>query len=366
MNRIVDWSVVAALLIFFFVCGCKDKEKKNSIPASAAVTKSITEGPASLTLTLQPAELPFTHRAEVTVEAVADKDVTINLANYESGFQEGEHQFEFRLRKLTQKDAEPLPEGRLRWSQRFELEFFLPGEYELPPAALTFVHIATAKDQSSGTREIASAPRELKTEAIKVIAQATEAAQLAPEELKKIEVLPPVELKEPLSRWWLAAIPTGLAVFALVLLLLQRRARQKALVQEYIPADEWARRQIAALVAAELIAKGLVQEFYYRISAIVRGYIERRYGVSAPEMTTEEFLTATAGDFRFAGSSASELQAFLTACDLVKYARQKPATGEWNGLLRTAVQFVERTRETDERTTEQMTAPSATAIGAAT
>jgi hypothetical protein len=68
-------------------------------------------------------------------------------------------------------------------------------------------------------------------------------------------------------------------------------------------------------------------------------------------MTTEEFLAATAGDFRFAADSASELQAFLAACDLVKYARHRPATGEWNDLLRTAAQFVERTREVEVRST---------------
>ena len=56
---------------------------------------------------------------------------------------------------------------------------------------------------------------------------------------------------------------------------------------------------LPALVTEDLIARGLIQEFHYRTSGIVRGYIERRFGVSAPEMTTEEFLTAAAADARF-------------------------------------------------------------------
>lgn len=329
------------------------------------MTRTAKDGQVSLTLTVQPAELPFTERATLSLEAVAETGVTVNLANYENAIAEGEHQFEFRLRKVSQKNAEPMPDGRLAWSQRFEIEFFLPGEYELPPAALTFVEVDSAKSRKdeSTTQTALAAPKELKTESVKVVAQPTQAADIAPEDLKKINVLPPVELKEPISRWWLVAVPAGVAVAAIALALLRRRRREQALAVEYIPAHEWARRQIAALVADDLIGKGLVQEFYYRISAIVRGYIERRYAVSAPEMTTEEFLTATAGDFRFASGPANELQEFMTACDLVKYARQQPAAGEWNDLLRTAAGFVERTREVEVRNSSD---EAANVTGAAT
>ncbi len=357
-----------ALLLLGVLCvsmsGCRGNTGNKNVPSGTPVTKTAKEGPVSLTLTVQPAELPFSDKAVVVVEAIADTGVTVDLANYETGIKEGEHQFEFRLRKLVQKDAEPTADGKLHWSQRFELEFFLPGDYELPPASLTFVDASgghDAKTQAANSQSAVAAPRELKTEAIKITAKSTQAADLAPEDLKKIQVLPPVELKEPISRWWLVGVPAALAVAAIALLLLRRRSREQAAIAEYVPAHEWARRQIAALVADDLIGKGLVQEFYYRISAIVRGYIERRYAVSAPEMTTEEFLTATAGDFRFAAGSATELQAFLTACDLVKYARHRPAAGEWNDLLRTAAQFVERTRESEERSTENGAAASARA-----
>jgi hypothetical protein len=42
------------------------------------------------------------------------------------------------------------------------------------------------------------------------------------------------------------------------------------------------------------------------------------------------------------------LKEFLTACDLVKYARQIPGSDEAEQVLKTAGTFVERTREDRE------------------
>jgi hypothetical protein len=342
-------AAMFCLVLLSSGAGCRKQPNKDKPPTGTPVSQTAKDGPVSLTLSVQPAELPFTERASLTVEAVAEKGVVVTLPNYELSVAEGEHQFEFRLRKLGQRSAEPTPDGRLIWSQRFEVEFFLPGEYELPAASLTFVQIKPAQDakDDNSQGEAVAAPRELKTETIKIVARPTRAAEIPPEELKKIQVLPPVEIHEPMSRWWFVAVPAGLVFAAILLTFLHKRSQEQAASIERIPAHEWARRQIAALVADDLIGRGQVQEFYYRISAIVRGYIERRYAVSAPEMTTEEFLAATAGDFRFAAGAATELKAFLTACDMVKYARHRPVAGEWNDLLRSAAQFVERTREVE-------------------
>ncbi len=342
-------AMLLTCLLITCLYGCDDRSQQINLPAGTPVSRVAKDGPVSLTLTVQPAELPFTERALLTIEAVAEAGVVVTLPNYELSVAEGEHQFEFRLRKLEERKAEPTPDGKLRWSQRFEVEFFLPGDYELPPAWLTFVEVqpATGSKREISPSEAVTAPRELKTESIKVVAQPTQAAEIAPEDLTKIKVLPPVEIHDPVSRWWIVAVPAGLALLAAAVVLLRRRKRNLELAFENVPAHEWARRQIAALVADDLIGRGQVQEFYYRISAIVRGYIERRYAVSASEMTTEEFLAATAGDFRFTSGAATELQSFLSACDLVKYARHRPAAGEWNDLLRSAAQFVERTREVE-------------------
>ena len=357
--KIADWRRGAPLvfLMALSAVSCNREQSADSVADGAAITRSAEDRPVRLTLKVAPPELPFQEKAVLTVEAVADSSVSVTMPDYADAVAQGDQQFEYRLRPLAKSAATPIEGGKLRWSQRFAIEFFLPGEYTLPPAKVTYSQVDNAINEADAP-VAAGTPRELTTETITIKAQATEAAQLPPEELKKIEVLPPVELKEPWSRWWIALIPTAL-IAAAAFLLLKRKSFEGQRVAEVIPAHEWARRQFAALVADDLIGKGEVQEFYYRISAIVRGYIERRFGVSAPEMTTEEFLAATAGDFRFGG--AADLQPFMTACDLVKYARQRPAAGEWNQVLRTAGDFVERTREATVRSTEQEAASVRTA-----
>jgi len=377
--------VSVAVLSLIAFSGCGNQPPKTPTTADQGVTRTATDGPVSLSLTVRPADLPFDKHAELLVEAASEKGVTVDLADYEREVSSGEHRFEYRLRRIDRRAAQPAPDGKLHWTQRYEIDFFLPGDYELPSASLTYVDTRAAtrlppqppfpsrerdgvrveETASDTASSVAAKPVELKTESIKVVARPTEQAKLSPEELKKITVLPPVELREPWSRWWLFA-PVGLVALIACLIWLVRRSRREFLeALEVIPAHEWARRQIAELIAADLIAKGLVQEFYYRISAVVRGYIERRYAVSAPEMTTEEFLAAASHDRRFDAPATVELQRFLTACDLVKYARQRPAHGEWDQLLKTASDFVERTREEIPRSTG-IAAPAATTLEAAT
>lgn len=136
-------------------------------------------------------------------------------------------------------------------------------------------------------------------------------------------------------------------VLAMALWLLKRRRR--AVFQDVVrvPAHEWANRQLSELIAENLIDKRRVQEFYYRVSGIVRGYIERRFHLSAPDMTTEEFLASTVRDQRFGAGTTQELNGFLVACDMVKYACHSPQDEEADNAIQAARDFVEKTRQRD-------------------
>jgi hypothetical protein len=334
------FGVAVALLCFAFGGACSPRNEKQQTVSGPPIARTAIDGGVTLTLTVTPGELVFTERAEVLVEVSAPKDVVVEVAEYDRAQEHVEHQFEYRLIRGERQAAVPMAEGKLRWSYRYALEFFLPGDYELPAAVVSFTG-SPSSSTSDGDVDV-PAPRQVKTDPIAVAARDPHAAPMSSEELRNIATLPPVELPGIMGPWWWLLLAGAVALVATIVLLRRRGGRRA--VEIHVPAHEWARRQIAALVADDLIRKERIQEFYYRISGIVRGYIERRFGVSAPEMTTEEFLVAAASDGRFGPQHARDLNEFLTACDLVKYARQIPHSIEADRVLKAAGAFVERTR----------------------
>ncbi|UCC29580.1 MAG: hypothetical protein JSU86_15415 [Phycisphaerales bacterium] len=324
-------------------CGEGSAERDAAVPS---VARTATQGPVAVTLKATPGTMDFGQRTQLELEIIAEKGVTIVESEYARTLSEGDRQFEYRIVRSEKRLAVPTDDDRLRWSYQFGLEFFLPGEHELPPADVSFVDLRAADDDRSEESRPADAAevQTLETEPLTVVVRPPEGAALSPEELRNIARLDPIDLPQGWHRWWLVPlIAASLTVVALLLVRRLHRRRPGVIVR--LPADEWARRQIAALIAEDLIAKGLIQEFHYRTSGIVRGYIERRFGVSAPEMTTEEFLTAAAADARFGRNITDELNRFMTACDLVKYACHLPGSGESEAVLKAAGDFVERTRQ---------------------
>jgi hypothetical protein len=325
---------------------CKQETHRAALSDGQPVTRSATSELVELKATVTPAELPFDRRAILVIEATAAPSATVELRGYDDLLREAEKQFEIRAIRRERGEAIPQPGGKLGWRHAYDLEFFVPGDYELPGASLTYFLTTDPGDeptsQGAGSAEVQS----LSTEPIPVKATQTAVAAISPEDLQSIRVLPPVELPDPWAYGWLAGAAILAGLIAAVWIIRRRRAPTTLPIVN-IAAHEWAREQLAVLAREDLIARRRIQDFYYRISGIVRGYIERRFGLHALEMTTEEFLTAAARDPRFGQEARVELNRFLTACDLVKYARFEPEAGHPESLMGIVGDFVERTRERD-------------------
>ena len=89
---------------------------------------------------------------------------------------------------------------------------------------------------------------------------------------------------------------------------------------------------------------GDVKDYYARISDCVRDYIERLFKVNAPEMTTEEFLESLKDSQALPPAEKDLLKQFMSACDLVKFAKYKPTVEEISSVLSSAKKFIEETR----------------------
>ena len=166
---------------------------------------------------------------------------------------------------------------------------------------------------------------------------------LPPGELPEVAAaLPPVRVPYAPAdlRWIAAGLLAGLALIGLFV----ARAGRPVVVPPPLPRPP-------ELLAAEALARlrgrlprthDEVPGFVVEVSGVLRGYIEGRFGLHAPEETTEEFLPLAAAHPALAGQR-DRLAAFLTGCDLVKFARHRPEPSSMGALLADAEGFVETT-----------------------
>ena len=86
-----------------------------------------------------------------------------------------------------------------------------------------------------------------------------------------------------------------------------------------------------------------MQEFYTRLSSIVRSYIEAEFNITATGQTTREFLIAEKENPRLEHNDRTSLSDFLVAADLVKFAQLEPKKQNWDHALQKATAFVSNT-----------------------
>jgi hypothetical protein len=140
--------------------------------------------------------------------------------------------------------------------------------------------------------------------------------------------------------WLGAAVLALVAVAAGLYYVINQRRRAVAAVAPR-PAHEVALEALAKLHAARLVDAGRHEEFYVRLSSIIRAYLEARFHLRAPEMTTEEFLQVAQRDRQLSAAQRSALGAFLSEADLVKFARYVPAADDAERAYRAARDFVQ-------------------------
>jgi len=152
----------------------------------------------------------------------------------------------------------------------------------------------------------------------------------------------------PQSYWWLWAL-LALVVLGVAAWLAFRWWQKRQQVAPIRPPPiltpyDHAVRALRALLDDKLMERGLVDEFYTRLSDIVRHYLEGRFQLHAPERTTEEFLLEVSHDDSLAHEHKDLLGAFLQECDLVKFARFRPGSTDMKRAFDAAEKFVHDTR----------------------
>jgi len=102
-----------------------------------------------------------------------------------------------------------------------------------------------------------------------------------------------------------------------------KKVREMVRVHRMSPIER-AYYELDRLLKKGLPGRGLYKDFYVELTMVVRRYVERKYGVKAPNMTTQEFLgelARRASDATVAQiGDSNALKEFLESADLVKFA----------------------------------------------
>ena len=163
-----------------------------------------------------------------------------------------------------------------------------------------------------------------------------------PRDLKLTDVLDIKGVLYPFSwfrliLWSLGASIALWIIIRLILKLIFKKAPPKLPHETALEEMEAASKQFAA--------GGEVKDYYVRISDAVRRYIERVFFLKAPEMTTQEFLMSLGGSSKLKAAHKDLLVIFMEACDLVKFAKYKPARNDIESVFNTAKKFIEESKE---------------------
>ena len=95
--------------------------------------------------------------------------------------------------------------------------------------------------------------------------------------------------------------------------------------------------------------------FVFRLSEILRIYVERVFKVPAMELTGEEFMREIASHNFFKNRYDKILQEFVNQGDRIKYSKENSEDGQMNLLLETALHFV---KDTHKKLEEAKNVPS--------
>jgi hypothetical protein len=145
----------------------------------------------------------------------------------------------------------------------------------------------------------------------------------------------------PSSYAWLWWVLLGLIVAAAAYLLWRRLNRRKTVAKAEVAVPPHRKAKDRLRAASELMSDPY--QFCILVSDVLRGYVEERFDLHAPDRTTEEFMEELRTSQQLHVDHKSLLEDFLSRCDLVKFARFEPTEPELQSLLDSALRFVDET-----------------------
>lgn len=233
-------------------------------------------------------------------------------------------------RTLEEKD---LGDGKMRREFNLSIAAYEPGSFEIPSVELTYF----GADGSV---------KSVHTQALPFTITSLIANEPEPKLKENADSLP-VRQRDYLVVY-IAGGLLAVGMGAVIALLVRRRLRARkpaAPAAPPRPAHEVAMEKLDRL-GGLLAEGGDLRPFYFELSEAIREYLGGRFGFESLEMTTEELVAAMRRVplDHARGVVSSEIEGWLSGCDLVKFAKVSPSPEQARGALETAIRMVAATR----------------------
>ena len=237
----------------------------------------------------------------------------------------------FSLLGRGETSEQNLGDGRIRREFVLKIAAYEPGELQLPPIDVTYLGPAG----------------EVKT--VRTGAVAIKIASLIanePEPALKDAATPVSVMEENRLPLYIGGAVLAAGLGALITFFIVRKLRGRRSERPGPPprpAHEIALERLDRLGALGFLENADNRPFYFAVSEVIRDYLGGRYGFDSLEMTTDELIVELR---RQAGREMilGEIQGWLSACDLVKFAKISPTANEARGALESAIRIVTATR----------------------
>ncbi len=297
-----------------------------------ALEKKSFSGPIEATVRLRPAAPRIGDPLVFEIEVVADPDVELLMPEF------GEALDRFGISDFAPSERVDA-EGRTVSLQRYTLQTTRSGVQSLPPSLIEFVDRRPGRDPAPEGEDA----YELLTERLEfeVASELKEGAALRlmgpKSELGPLQPPAPPRWPYALAVLLVAALASPFLYRAWLSHLARRRQRS---------AYEISKARLDGLLygprPSELAQMDI---FFVELSGIVRQYLEDRFHLHSPELTTDEFLEVMSGSPDLSRDHQQLLLPFLRRADLVKFAHHLPAASDVEDSIETARRFLEETRE---------------------
>ena len=313
----VCFSVLTAIVIPVF--------PGTSFANQEVKTKTEQSTPIAIDVQIDKREAQVADPIQMKITATAPQGVAVKFPEWQQ--QLGD----FEITGV--KDTMDIPAGSDRnWIRIVGLESLVSGELQIPAFEISYVDRRGSVAQT-GVQSTKPHPINIRS-SLEGVEDPTQFR-----DIKSVVFAPETP---PRSNFWLVA--SGVAAgFLLIAALVYVAVGRK---NDLSPRN-WAIKSIDELRDDQAFKDNDAEQVYVRLVSILRTFVFWQFGISAPKLTTDEFLGAMHQDERLSTEFRCELSELLTLADMIKFAGLSPDDSQLSAVVEQAKRLVENAVDTE-------------------